>query len=278
MNYEIFDKMFDITVQSTTGRRRENQDRAGFVIGGKNGTTIGFPDDVKKISETERKGFVLAFVCDGMGGMRDGAAASTLLSNALVQWATNVTLNIDDALISLSDTVREVDKKLMADIPGSGTTLSAVLAIDNDWRSIHLGDSRCYAVSPNSVWRTKDHSPVEELFKKGLIDEDEMNDHPLSNVVSRYVGGGFSESLEIQKMETGWDSLTLCSDGAFGYMPPEEFVNELRANKDAASLVKAAYDEGSSDNISMVVIKQERNIENKCLDIKGNVSSRTPIK
>lgn len=255
MIIELSGYRYDITAATMTGRRSENQDRAGFVSGGPDGTVVGTSDEVSVVSKRPRRPFLLAYVCDGMGGMRDGSAASGLLSEALVDWASYYQgKSVGDLTDSFSGSVSDAEGRITAGYPGSGTTLSAVLTIGGSWISAHLGDSRCYALYQDHIWRTADHSPVERMFRDGLIDEDEMNTHPMSNVVSKYVGGGYAADIEVETIGSGWDELVICSDGASGSMPPIEFIDLLCRSTDAEQIIEGCYEHGSKDNISAVRI------------------------
>lgn len=256
---ELFGKELDITLKTTAGLRPENQDTGGYVVRGRNGTVSAVNEKTRNVSAEPTDDFILALVCDGMGGMNDGAAASLLLTEELVKWGENADGTYDELLASFKQAVIDAEKEMMDTLPGAGTTLSAVLGIGDRWISAHLGDSRCYAVCPDDIWRTADQSPVEKLFREGRITEDQMNDYPGSNLMDRCVGGpGFAATLEINDIPENWSILALCSDGAFGYMPPKEFKDELRQCPDADSLVDVALKKGSTDNTTVLRIGRAR--------------------
>ena len=205
--------------------------------------------------EDGRREFMFAVVCDGMGGMRDGAIASHIVIEGLLEWARAQPMDdVDTTLESLSESLEAVEGIIMESHPGSGTTLSVVFDVSNEWVSIHLGDSRCYVTGPGLWWRTADHSPVEAMFRNGLIDEDEMNEHPMSNLISKYVGGDHSNKTDVESVPPGWDKLILCSDGAFGYMSPSQFQNLMEAAGSAKEIVKTSLEQGSKDNTSVLMI------------------------
>ena len=170
-------------------------------------------------------------------------------------WAEKAdSADIDGYVHSFIENLKTAEEHIIDRYPGSGTTMSALMCCRGKWISLHIGDSRCYAVYDDRIFRTKDHSPVEELFRSGMIDEDEMNTHPMSNVINTYVGGGHYNRAERDDIPDGLSSLTLCSDGAFGYMPMDEFNGLISADNEASSIVDIALQEGSRDNISALRI------------------------
>lgn len=261
MDIELFGERFSVTAATDTGPRKENQDTfawvavtSGRMVGSSpNGDLETVPDD--------RPDLLVAVVCDGMGGMNAGAEASAIATRSIVERAKEVDAGDHEAFVgSIVDAISDADQMLEAMYPGTGTTVSAIAASHGAWTSIHLGDSRCYAVYPDRVWRTNDHSPVEAMRLSGLIDEDEMNEHPMSNLVSYFAGGGFSERTEAEDFETGWSRLVLCSDGAFGYMPPEEFRKLVKTAEDAEAIVLTALNQGGRDNTTVLQIMRNRTV------------------
>lgn len=259
MNVQLFGQTYGITGATDTGPRSENQDRFAWVAVS-SGTMHGSSaeGDIGP-REDRRPDMLVAVVCDGMGGMNSGGAASSTAIRMIIERASEADFQSHASLVDVVvDAIADSDDMLMALYPGSGTTVSAVVASHGRWSSVHLGDSRCYAVYPDSVWRTNDHSPVESMRIGGLIDEDEMNEHPMSNLVSYYVGGDFADRTEVQPIVEGWSRIVLCSDGAFGYMPPADFRSLARTAEDAQNLVRAALDAQSRDNTTaLMVIRSE---------------------
>lgn len=257
MNVTLFGECYDISAATATGKRKENQDCFGWVaLSG--GTIIGQSTE-GPIGPIENGGndCLIAVVCDGMGGMKDGAAASRTMIHEIVKWASNV--NVDSAntaFSSLVTAISDAEDMIIKDYPGSGTTISLVIVIDGEWTSYHVGDSRCYTLTDGEVWRTEDQSPVEAMFRMGMIDEDEMNDHPMSNLLSKYIGGGNSEDAIIERVPSGWSKLAICSDGAFGYMPPSKFRDTMNEATDAESIVRTSLEMESKDNVTAILISR----------------------
>lgn len=246
----IFGKNLDVTSCSITGRRDNNQDSFAWVAFTDHGIE-GTIQDHGPVAEG--KELFLAIVCDGMGGLRYGKEASRNVVDRTMDWILFVKRDSLDSLVEEYHNVilPQIEHDIMLKYEGSGTTLSMIIGMEGRWASLHLGDSRLYAIGVDgSVFRTEDHAPVEAMRKAGIITEDEMEDHPMKNLISFYVGGGYADKLEINYIEQ-WQRLILCSDGAYGYVPRNYFL-DLISNYDAPEIVDKCYNLGSSDNISVI--------------------------
>ena len=256
MDVKLFGRTYSLTASSAAGPRAGNQDSlcwacvsGGSFLGECSGEAAGPRPD-------PRGDMLVAAVCDGMGGLPDGAEAARALSGMVFGWASSCRGGAAEGLASeLLSELGGFEAEIVEGLPGSGTTLSAVVASGGEWFSVHLGDSRCYAVGDGPLWRTADHSPVEAMFRAGVIGEDEMNGHPMSSMVSSYVGGGCASKAEAQRIPGGWRRLALCTDGAFGYMPPSDFEAALRSQGDAAGIVGIALLNGGRDNATVLDVR-----------------------
>ena len=254
MDIDCFGHGYRISNSTVVGRRKDNEDSFALVIRSESRYRASSPLGERQ-GECAPGELMMLSVFDGMGGLSYGAEASRMVSEGLTQWALNVPIgDIDGLMLSLLNALIPLESELMNNYPDGGTTASVVIGTMEGWFSAHLGDSRCYIVDSKGGWRTSDHSKVEEMRIKGLIDEDMMNEHPLSNLVSRYVGGGHATSLEFDDIPEGWESIIICTDGAFGYMSPDDYWELMFSDFDANEIVKKAYDKGSTDNITVLRI------------------------
>lgn len=256
---------FEVTAASIRGRRDENQDSYAWVAV-TSGRLVGeTPSGPLDLEAPGRPDMLLALVCDGLGGLVDGAAASSFVAGSLAGWAEGC--SGEDPVGSLLGSLPGIEEGLMARHPGSGTTLSAVIGTGAGWTSIHLGDSRCYRISGRDVTRSRDHSPVEDLVRRGVLSEEGMNSHPMSHLLDRCMGNDDAASAEVADLGTGWDRLALCTDGAFGYMSPSDFADLVRTAPDAASMLDGAYLRGSMDNITILTIDRVRPPGSRTADV-----------
>jgi protein phosphatase len=208
------------------------------------------------------QGYALV-VCDGMGGMGRGAAAS----RAALEF-------LEGALAEGGDTERllqvlsEADlhlRRQLADGPGApGCTAACVLIHGDQAYVAWAGDARAYLIRTGQVVaRTRDHKLIEELLEAGHLTPEEARRSPMAHVVTRALGGrregqaphqpeGFSPPWTLQP----GDALVLCSDGVCDVLDDVHFAS-LVAGKDAKSaanaLVEAAQRLGSDDDITALV-------------------------
>jgi serine/threonine protein phosphatase PrpC len=96
----------------------------------------------------------------------------------------------------------------------------------------HVGDSRLYHFSRrDTLFRTHDHSAVQQLFDDGVISEAEMGTHPDRNKLYNSVGGYMLPDIELAqpaRLHDG-DVLLMCTDGVWPELTASEMLSTLRA-------------------------------------------------
>ena len=122
----------------------------------------------------------------------------------------------------------------------------------------HVGDSRGYLLREGTLSQlTNDHTFVQSLIDEGRITEDEARVHPHRNLILRAVDGVHEPEPDVFTLEVALgDRILLCSDGCSGVLPDAELARILAEGTPdhaAVSLVSAALDAGSSDNVTVVV-------------------------
>src|SRR5690606_34335903 len=104
---------------------------------------------------------------------------------------------------------------------GMGTTLVVAFVVPEGVLVAHVGDSRAYHIRPDKgiLWRTRDHSEVQELYDAGIIPSVEaMEHHPRRNVITRaFIARADAKMPEVDyhlipQIHPG-DILMLCTDG-----------------------------------------------------------------
>lgn len=213
----------------------------------------------------------LFVVADGMGGHRHGEVASNL---AIRTFSGTVIRNLFLSLISPqpappSESIQEIMQHgiqeshalIKKEIPGGGTTLTAILALGDRMTLAHVGDSRAYTIAHDGEMRllTRDHSLVKRLTELGQITPEEAAEHPQRNVLYRALGQGDPFEADVSTMplpENGW--LLICSDGLWGVIPESlisEIVTSSSSLREACQrMVDAANLEGGPDNITVILI------------------------
>ncbi|MBL8954807.1 MAG: serine/threonine-protein phosphatase, partial [Myxococcaceae bacterium] len=117
----------------------------------------------------------------------------------------------------------------------------------------HVGDSRIYRLRRGALTQlTRDHSLWAELEAAGMKPGERFG-FAHKNVITRALGlaGAHRADLVTVELEAG-DRLLLCSDGL--HDPLDEAALRRLMTGDCEGLVKAAYDAGSSDNITAVLL------------------------
>ena len=139
-----------------------------------------------------------AVVCDGMGGAAGGNIASALAVKVISDKInTSYNQNMRDSsiknLLDSAITAANIEVYDMADahseLKGMGTTVVCAIVRDNTAFIAHAGDSRAYIAKNNELTQiTTDHSLVQDLVNLGKITQEEAENHPKKNLITRAVG------------------------------------------------------------------------------------------
>lgn len=210
---------------------------------------------------------LLMAVADGIGGHAAGDVASSIAIETLkTEFSRNYRPDMDSGNIEkiLRDAYFKADEIVsemaVGERSGMGTTLVAAFVRDMEIYIANIGDSRAYIYNGHLKQITVDHSLVQELVDKGVIEPENRRMHPMKNVITRSVGGNFSVDLYHSKINKG-DILLLTSDGLHDYIGENVISNALNsedsANGTARILIKSAMPV-SDDNISVVILKMKR--------------------
>ena len=216
-------------------------------------------------------GLTLAVVADGMGGHQAGEIASQMAIDSIVSSLQNAnskyTLDereaaLQDAIVQANQTVFEFASR-KEDYQGMGTTIVAALASAEWLVTGHIGDSRAYLITSDTIKQlTEDHSLVNELLRRGQITPAEAEHHPRRNVLIRALGTELDVQVDVKRF--AWsrgDLVLLCSDGLHGLVDSRKLEEILRSNLDLAAkvdlLIEHALQAGGDDNISVVLIHNE---------------------
>lgn len=233
--------------------RTENQDRVW----------VGYlKDDV-----------IMAVVCDGMGGEKAGGVASGMTMEIFSERMQKGFRNDIDgnSLRNLMITSIEAANTLVyekasnPEMQGMGTTCVAVVIRGHRAYIINVGDSRAYCISKDgSISQiTKDHTMVRMLVDQGEISEDEVQEHPQRNYITRAVGAREDISVDYFEIDiSNSDKILLCSDGLSGYLDEEKILRIISAhdiNAASDALINKANERGGYDNITVVLISNEKN-------------------
>ncbi|MBA3600612.1 MAG: serine/threonine-protein phosphatase, partial [Acidobacteria bacterium] len=171
-------------------------------------------------AETRLSKGTLTIVADGMGGHASGEVASEMAIELISQiYYADKNQSAQTALRNAVEQAnREIYETSLTDEKffGMGTTVIALVLLNNTAFAAHVGDSRLYRLRGQEMeMLTLDHSQVMEMVKLGIISMDEARNHADKNVILRAVGTGSAVEVEVSELfavEVG-DEFLLCSDG-----------------------------------------------------------------
>ncbi|MEJ1154265.1 MULTISPECIES: PP2C family protein-serine/threonine phosphatase [Microbacterium] len=208
----------------------------------------------------------LFVVADGMGGHAGGDVASSLAVSRLQQLdvpyesTTVAERALQDAITeSATDLIDTVHVR--PELAGMGTTVSALLMVDEYAVIAHIGDSRIYLFRDGNLTQiTTDHTFVQRLVDSGRITPEEARYHPRRSVLMRVLGDmDPNPELDTFIMPTQpGDRWLLCSDGLTGVVDDphtsKTLALGLAPGRTADSLLKQALDGGAPDNVTIVIV------------------------
>jgi serine/threonine protein phosphatase PrpC len=214
--------------------------------------------------------FGLYIVADGMGGHQFGEVASNAAIRSVAGYIIKkfhpylFHIKPDTMEESFQEimqaAVRDAQRAIQKEAPGSGTTLTAALVVGQQITIAHVGDSRAYFIHPDGRVEpiTRDHSLVKRLEELGHITPEEAANYPHRNVLYRALGQG--EVLDPDIFTLGFPipgSLMICSDGLWGVITEQDLVRAVNEapnlQRACQNLVNAANAAGGPDNISVIL-------------------------
>lgn len=215
----------------------------------------------------------LFVVADGMGGYEGGEIASAIAVDAICELVRRTSGDADVTWPYRIDPYRTVDEneiivatrlaneRIAARREGAlgqmGSTVVVLRIADERAVIGHVGDSRVYRLRGGVVTQlTIDHSLLAQLMSAGTPPPDPET-FPWRHVVTRALGTPTGEpDVQLAPVVAG-DVYLLCSDGLSEVLTPATIgeLLELPAERACRRLVEAAYEAGSRDNISAIVVR-----------------------
>lgn len=219
-------------------------------------------------------------VCDGMGGHNAGEVASRMAIETLaafiekshqekeITWPYGLDVNLSYDGNRLKTAIKLANKKVFRaadnreDYTGMGTTLVAALVTGDVMTVGSAGDSRCYLLREGQLLQlTRDDSWVSAALGEGILNSEEIERHPLRNVITKAVGAKDNIELDVieHKLVPG-DVALLCSDGLHAMISDDKILEALipfppTLPETAAKLIEAANEAGGKDNVSVVLLR-----------------------
>ncbi len=220
-------------------------------------------------SSEEHPDFGLFIVADGMGGHHDGEKASAITVRTV---ALEVTKTIFAPLLAgdtqdqppiteaITAAIEKANAEVIRHVPDGGTTFTAACIIGDLAYISHVGDSRIYLITKDSIDQlTRDHSLVQRLIELDQLTPAEAAEHPNKNMLYRALGQNELVEIDITTRRLPPKSrLLLCSDGLWNQVENNELldvVKQAATPQDACNkLVALANKRGGNDNISVVIL------------------------
>jgi protein phosphatase len=207
----------------------------------------------------------LYLLADGMGGARGGERASRLAVESVAETLQKSAHRDAAALLSA---VEEANQRVLSEatrdarLEGMGTTLVAVLETSpNDLAIASVGDSRAYLLHCGELRSvTEDQTWVQEVGRPLGLNEQSLKNHPMRHVLTMAVGVGSAVRIRYYAIELkAGDLMMLSSDGLHGVIG-EDRIREILLSPDGLeskcrALIEAANENGSPDNITVVLIR-----------------------
>ncbi len=225
------------------------------------------PGLVRKVNEDTALGrddVALWLVADGMGGHAHGDWASQTLAaqfGALPLPAADGDNRgaILTALHAGNTAILDAASRAGSEM---GTTAVLLHLRGPELLCVWVGDSRAYRFRQGRLVQiSRDHSVVQEMVDRGMIEADEAESHPMAHVLSRAVGTEAQMRADaVQDQAQPGDLYLLCSDGLTKVVPDADIVPLLRqptVSQVAERLVAETLARGAPDNVTVIVISVE---------------------
>jgi PPM family protein phosphatase len=234
-------------VKSDIGlRREENKDSYGILL---------------------ENSFRFYIVADGMGGVKGGAVASQSAIQVITECLQpRKELGVQDIVTAVTHANSAVFEKGIEDpeLAGMGTTLVGLCFTQRGLFVVNVGDSRAYRVREKEISQlTEDHTLVTELLRSGAISAEQVENHPVSHMLTRSLGP--TPVIEVDCWISDEDPVQddvylLCSDGLYNLVENDEIaeiVDQHPLEEASDKLVSLANERGGTDNITVILIKVE---------------------
>jgi serine/threonine protein phosphatase PrpC len=248
---------------SETGFRSQNEDAIYY-------------SNKRIVSALNCYDFSLMILADGMGGLDNGAQASSktieFISNKLEEEVKEYlgsklheSPSLEEHIPRLIEkSIQECNLKLIKEVlhleKQWGSTAVVVVIVDNHFYMGYVGDSRVYIFDDknNICYLTEDHSLVGKREAVGDLTEEEALIHPQKNVL--YQALGLKEAIRVDgynaELKLG-QKVLICSDGISGSFLKRDlqliFSSNEKLEELGLSLFYNALERNSSDNCSLIL-------------------------
>jgi len=215
---------------------------------------------------------------DGVGGQRHGEVASAhgsdcIISSIMASFAlarpSDDDLFVPDRVLSVIEFSLECANesvlqqiKLNPKLEGMSTTAVCAVIAGGKLFVGWVGDSACFVCNHNQIRKiTHDHSEVQRLIDAGLLSEKNAKSHPLSHVITRFIGQprGFCPETNTCRLFDG-DIVLICTDGLMDVLTDKEILEHVQLFQEGRfsfdelpkRLIRRALEAGTRDNVTVL--------------------------
>ena len=199
-------------------------------------------------------------VCDGLGGNGNGQIASELVAET-----------VKESLLkskSILEAVKEAEKDLSSykkkhpSTKYMATTVAFAQVLDKEILISWAGDSRVYQFRDGKIiYKTNDHTLVNEAVNNGVLTAVEALFHPDANELTKSIKGAQNpvelDQILIQDIKQN-DYFLLCTDGAlesFIDTDLETLFSESKSTKEIIDELDKSCQIFSNDNYTAIVFQ-----------------------
>ena len=197
------------------------------------------PYNQDRLAYSYSKDALLLVVADGMGGHKHGEIAAqlavTTMTEAFQRLAVPMLSSPAKFLIEHIQQVHDMIDQLTQEremLESPRTTIVAAVVQRGVLYCAHVGDSRLYHFRDGHLlYRTEDHSIVQSLYNKGMIEKGDMSTHPYRHKVYSCLGGDTPPKIELSdrhELAEG-DTILLCTDGVWGAVADDQMRRILNS-------------------------------------------------
>jgi protein phosphatase len=211
-------------------------------------------------------------VCDGMGGHENGEIASKSICDSFGDFLNGVNeedFNQHTFERALEYAYSELNAKDDPSISKKmGSTLTFLSLYSKGALMAHIGDSRIYHLRRTTdntatiLYKSRDHSLVNDLLQAEIITPEEAATHPKRNVITNVMQPNqknpgkptIYETVDVQKN----DFFFLCSDGVLEQLSDNKLIDVILAPGGTEEKIQAIYNicQGNTqDNFSAYLIR-----------------------
>lgn len=259
---------FHYAVYSHPGMIREKNEDNYYVNGS---WKREIEQNISKATDIVQGGYLVASVCDGMGGEDLGEVASLCTAESIHEFVMEKDASMcsrgggHDLNLLVKTANHKICEFMSHENKRSGSTITVLEFLKNSVTVMNLGDSPGFQFRDGCLKQiTVDHTVIHRMIQMGQLTEEEANNHPMRHQLTQYLGI-YEEEMILEPFVSGklrlmqGDIYLICSDGLTDMLSKKEISRILQevqsVEKKAEMLVDAAIAAGGKDNITVLLVE-----------------------